>query len=172
MKKGRKCIYALVDPMDSRVRYVGQAKSFLRRTRWHLLASQPHRRLDRKCTSLKDAWLDALVDRGLEPFAILLEECAASEALDRELVWIERFRASSALLNNHDGTLRPWGARLKPQPPDPIDGANIRALRTDRGWSQAHLAKVLGVSYSSVSLWESGKRRTPAHLRLALDHLP
>ena len=33
----------------------------------------------------------------------------------------------------------------------------LRAIRKKKGWSQEHLARVLGVSFQTVHRWETGK---------------
>ena len=33
----------------------------------------------------------------------------------------------------------------------------VRELRIEKEWSQHHLAELLGMSQSNISLWESGK---------------
>ena len=46
-------------------------------------------------------------------------------------------------------------------------GARIAALRRGRSWSQQELAKKLGVSPSTVGMYEQGRREPP--LRLIVD---
>lgn len=38
-------------------------------------------------------------------------------------------------------------------------GTRIRTMRLSRGWSQAELAKKVGASRSSVTMWETDERR-------------
>lgn len=38
-------------------------------------------------------------------------------------------------------------------------GDRLRTLRLERGWTQNHLAEMLGVSRNSVNRWEMGDRR-------------
>lgn len=48
----------------------------------------------------------------------------------------------------------------------------IPAFRRSRGWSQAELARRLGISSRGhISDWETGKERVPAEHAIALDRL-
>ena len=58
-------------------------------------------------------------------------------------------------------------------PPPGIDGARVRALRRDRGWTQAEVAEMVGASASAMARWEA-LSRTPTRrmwerLAAALD---
>ena len=47
-------------------------------------------------------------------------------------------------------------------------GARIAALRHDRSWSQAELARRLGISTSAVGMYEQGRREPSAELLVIL----
>ena len=47
----------------------------------------------------------------------------------------------------------------------------LKAWRKENGYSQARLAKVLGVATMTVSRWERGVREIPSFLHLALECL-
>ena len=47
-------------------------------------------------------------------------------------------------------------------------GARIAALRRDMGWSQAELARLLGISPSAVGMYEQGRREPSVALLVAL----
>src|SRR3989337_3735965 len=47
----------------------------------------------------------------------------------------------------------------------------LKAWRKENGYSQAKLAKVLGVATMTVSRWERGVREIPPFLHLALECL-
>ena len=47
-------------------------------------------------------------------------------------------------------------------------GARIAALRREKGWSQAELARVLGISASAMGMYEQGRREPSADTLVAL----
>lgn len=88
-------IYALVDPRNGIVRYVGKANDPEARRLEHLRypGSNPH----------KDRWLAQIVKVGLLPAIQILEECGEDWA-ERERHWIAFHRgAGSSLTNLTDG---------------------------------------------------------------------
>ncbi len=48
---------------------------------------------------------------------------------------------------------------------------DLKAWRSDNGYSQSQLARVLGVDTMTVSRWETGLREPAPYLHLALAHL-
>lgn len=50
-------------------------------------------------------------------------------------------------------------------------GQVVRELRKGAGLSQRELAALLGVSENTVTRWESGNRKPPPYLRLAIEHV-
>jgi ribosome-binding protein aMBF1 (putative translation factor) len=50
-------------------------------------------------------------------------------------------------------------------------GRRIRLLRDARGWTQAELAALVGVTYVSVSQWETATYRPSAWTVEVLEHL-
>jgi transcriptional regulator with XRE-family HTH domain len=54
---------------------------------------------------------------------------------------------------------------------DVMNGSTLKAAREISGWTQARLAKRLGVTQAYLSLMESGKRRVPARLARYLVRL-
>lgn len=61
-----------------------------------------------------------------------------------------------------------WRAKPSPSALLPTD---LTSYRERHHLTQMELARALGVHYSTVSLWEAGKRRIPAPIRLALESL-
>lgn len=169
-------IYGLVDPRDGVVRYIGQSNHIPRRKWQHLREAQ---RAFPRSGSRKSEWLRELLDAGYEPEIVILETVPDGEANEAERRWIDR--AGDPILNDppcdyvRGGERRrgPRGPRraVRPDAPAPLTPDDLRAFRESRGWSQADLAAALGRHYSTVSLWESGKRRIPPGLRLALERL-
>lgn len=87
-------IYALKDPRDGAVRYVGKADN----PRGRYLA---HLRRRTWLTSKKDKWLAALRGEHVKPELIILEEVSTSNWEAREQAWIEQF--GSSLFNGTPG---------------------------------------------------------------------
>ena len=88
-------VYALADPRTGQPRYVGQTANTLPlRLRDHL-----RRRHDR---SRKAAWLREVLDAGLQPRIVLLEEFTGSRAsaYERESAWIRQLRDQGHDLTN------------------------------------------------------------------------
>lgn len=89
-------VYALIDPRNRAVRYVGKShRTARRRLRRHLapcyLRGHTH----------KERWIRRLMRLGLEPRIIVLERCSSPESLSaREIWWIARYRALGADLTN------------------------------------------------------------------------
>lgn len=84
-------IYALVDPWDGAVRYVGQTLDPAGRLRGHVRASR----------GAKAAWVADLAGRlGGAPEMVELEWCPAPDADGRELAWMRRFADEGADLLN------------------------------------------------------------------------
>jgi transcriptional regulator with XRE-family HTH domain len=58
-----------------------------------------------------------------------------------------------------------------------VSGADLKAWRDARGWTQERLAEALScdgvppVSPNTVARWERDERRPPPYLRLALERL-
>ena len=55
--------------------------------------------------------------------------------------------------------------------PIAMNGETLRAARNKAGWTQAKLARRLGVTQAYLSLMESGRRRVPLHLAHRLARL-
>jgi hypothetical protein len=85
-------IYALVDPRDGSIRYVGKTESPKRRLREHLRGDEP--------SPHKDHWLAQLRREGLVPELAVLEACALSEWKERERAWEIYLRGEGESLTN------------------------------------------------------------------------
>lgn len=95
MRKG--IIYALLDPRQGRVRYVGQSIRGICRAHQHANPST----LYVESNLHKKHWILTLVRRGLKPQPLVLEAGIAETDLDtRELFWINHFKKSGASLTN------------------------------------------------------------------------
>lgn len=112
-------IYALVDPRDRRVRYVGWAYNVQRRLADHIYES-------RRLQTHKARWIRQLAACGLTPLVKELETgfgCWAAA----ERRWIAQFKAEGADLTN----ITPGGEGV-PGPRGPDALANIRAAAKRR----------------------------------------
>jgi group I intron endonuclease len=89
-------IYALCDPRDGQVRYIGKADDIDRRYKAHLHEQNgTHKR----------RWIRLLLDVGLAPEIVIIEEVADGVSWkERERYWIAKYRADGArLVNMTDG---------------------------------------------------------------------
>lgn len=114
-----------------------------------------------------------IVDAGLAPELVILERVEKVHAAQSEERWIRAFKPSGTLYNQREVCARPrdtFGSQKTKAPkpktlrgPRPVASdmtpETLRQWREERGWSQARLAQYVGVHYSTVSLWESGRRK-------------
>ena len=87
-------VYALADPRDGAVRYVGVTNNLLGRLNEHMRMYGGNAR--------KNAWLQELVDAHLLPYVVTLEVIADEEHWrEREVAWIVAYvKAGADLLND------------------------------------------------------------------------
>lgn len=93
-------IYALVDPRNNLIRYIGKADSPKARYSGHLLPSQL------KQKNHKTNWINGLLEMGLKPRLETLDWVPAEEWQAHEMKWIDRFRTIPGypkLTNSTDG---------------------------------------------------------------------
>jgi hypothetical protein len=91
-------IYALIDPRDGRIRYVGKANNPQVRLRNHVKESRNGH------SDHKARWVRLLLREGLYPKLSILEECSVSVWKERECYWIARLRSEGCnLVNAKDG---------------------------------------------------------------------
>jgi hypothetical protein len=84
-------IYALVDPRNNRIRYIGKAIDIYKRLSQHLRE---------KSDTRKGRWIKSLLASGHKPTLVILEEVEGNWE-DAERKWIFLFRESGAELCNH-----------------------------------------------------------------------
>lgn len=90
-------IYGLIDPRDRALRYIGKSNNPKKRLHRHLIDARLAR-YHREC------WLKGLLDAGLRPELIILEECPQDIWKEREQYWIAHYRERGAdLVNRTDG---------------------------------------------------------------------
>lgn len=99
-------VYALCDPRDGKVRYIGITNNLLARYNQHLRLNGPNDR--------KQEWLREVLDEHMLPIMHTLEVVAKDgDARERELAWIEAYVNAGADLLNYDRMpeLQPAGAK-------------------------------------------------------------
>lgn len=82
-------IYALYDPLDGTVRYIGRTTDPKARLSQHARATEwapPSTYTLKK----KLEWLRSLKEKGIKPHMVILETVSAQEATELERVWIGR----------------------------------------------------------------------------------
>jgi len=90
-------IYALIDPTDNKHRYVGKSDSPQKRLLSHIASR------DSDFTP-KGKWITSLLDKGLKPTLVILEEVPVTEWEEAERSWIAQFRSRGCdLLNVQEG---------------------------------------------------------------------
>lgn len=88
-------IYALIDPRDDRIRYVGKASNIKRRFSQHCsIQREKNHRAN---------WLTKLRSLELEPTLKIIEECGGSNWSERETYWIRYYRELGCDLVNATG---------------------------------------------------------------------
>lgn len=75
-------IYALLDPNTDEVRYVGKTNDIERRYREHLNIKKHPK------SNHKNCWVKSLMNQGLKPSIIVLEESTNNNWQEREKYWI------------------------------------------------------------------------------------
>jgi hypothetical protein len=103
-------IYALFDPRDGEIRYVGKTDDLCRRYAHHLCPAYYKR------GHKKFKWIQSLERRQLTPRLLVLQECDESTWIEAERWWIWHLRREGNRLTNMtaggDGT---WGYRHSPE---------------------------------------------------------
>ena len=92
----RNLIYALVDPRDGQIRYVGKSTSGYRRPMEHLQPRRSH-----KGNTKNSNWVNSLLKKGLKPIIRPLEwKEDPNDLYDLERYYVKTLRDSGANLNN------------------------------------------------------------------------
>lgn len=85
-------IYALIDPRNNEVRYIGQTKNRTIRYKQH--------KQDQDENAAKHEWIAEIKSLGLEPGYTILEEVDWDQRLKREKHWIQHHQSLGATLTN------------------------------------------------------------------------
>jgi group I intron endonuclease len=89
-------IYALVDPISKKIRYIGKSNEPKKRYYQHLYRSE------RKRTH-KECWINKLLREGLKPELIIIEECSDNWQ-EREKFYIAQYDNLTNSTSGGDGT--------------------------------------------------------------------
>jgi hypothetical protein len=109
LPSGQYVIYALIDPTDEKVYYVGQTRSPQRRLEQHLGA--------RHHQGEKGEWLRRLKQKGAQPLIRILETVTGAQAaLEKEQEWIRHFLKQQMPLCNAQAQPKRKHAGLHPIP--------------------------------------------------------
>lgn len=141
-------IYALVDPRDNSVRYVGKANNAAARLKTHL------RDANLRHTPVY-CWIRKLRAEGVAPDIKVLESVHCDEWAQAEVRWIAEMRQSCDLLNVANGGNEPPAGKSGSKP-----GSRNRVL-----WE---LKLRMGILLKDGLVRESTKQK----LRMLADHKP
>jgi group I intron endonuclease len=139
-------IYALTDPEDGRVRYVGQSVQVFTRFNQHLQAAS------KGASGRVYNWIRALAKFEKEPMLVILQVCrvASADALERK--WVRKFR-SSDLTNLTDGGSGNAGYRHTEETKKKIGDAHRGKLvssATREKISESQKGKKLSAEHSAI----------------------
>ncbi len=114
-------IYALVDPRDMKIRYIGRSSQPNARRSTHICDSRSLTGAYAK--SVKSIWLRELTAEGKRPILQIVQRCNAYTELETEAYWIDVFK--STLLNKRFTKDTGCGLRL---PQDVVSGMEDKDL--------------------------------------------
>jgi DNA-binding XRE family transcriptional regulator len=153
-------IYALIDPRDGTVRYVGVSKEVQTRLAQHIRETQ----------NAKREWLSELKESGLSPEVEVLETIEIvgdvdTSSLEREQYWINVLLQSGAPLTNISGIPRAQSrkhlssSQSAPQPPkQPATFSTLfEKARFEADLSIKQLSKEARISISTIYKMEKGE---------------
>jgi hypothetical protein len=151
---GKSVIYALVDPRNHAMRYVGKADNLTKRVTAHI-----HDRADTR----KGRWIRSLSKIGLQPRVVILEEVEAAAWQQAERRWIARLRMDGCDLTNHTE-----GGEGLCNPSDETR-SKLRQIRLAEWANPQRRALLLSIIQSParnarVSAGLTGLRKSPEHI--------
>jgi group I intron endonuclease len=151
-------IYALYDPRDGTLRYVGKSKNLARRIKNHR---------NEKGERRKNRWFRLLISLGLEPKISVLEQVSEAAWQERECWWIKHFRENGCdLLNHTDGGEGLNGASAETR-------AKMSALMKKRWKEPAFRMQILTPERAlRLSISHRGKKKTAEHVAKLLQNKP
>ncbi len=93
-------IYALCDPDNNDIRYIGQSVDTVSRLSGHMTECETN-------NGKKALWLRELKEQGKKPNILILETCDNDVAYKREMYYIKKYRKSGLILNDKRRTHNP-----------------------------------------------------------------
>lgn len=148
-------IYALIDPRDNNIRYVGMSGDTVYRSQQHSVnhgVSKP-----------VNLWIKELQQLQLSPILQILETVepnTLSNACEREQYWIQRMLRAGCLLLNQSGISRSYPQRNL----TPRTMSRVRELRIKAALNISELNRLSGVSRPTI---EKIERDEPVRADLA-----
>ncbi|HUY80090.1 MAG TPA: GIY-YIG nuclease family protein [Ktedonobacterales bacterium] len=102
-------IYALIDPRDQTIRYIGKSND----PQFRLIRHIRSRRIGK---TIKNSWIISLISQGLLPVLQTIEEVPVEHWEERERYWIQYYREQgSPLTNGTDGGDGVHGRKRTPE---------------------------------------------------------
>lgn len=140
-------IYALLDPNEGKIRYIGQAINLKKRMIDHYKPSHL------KHNTYKNNWLKSLLIKNQKADVIILQECETREELNQaEIMWINHYRKLGfSLTNDDDG-----GAGRKNYKCSDETKRKISEIKTGRKVSERTKLKQ-SISAKGKNTWTKGK---------------
>lgn len=141
-------IYGLLDPRDNSIKYIGKAVAARIRYFQHLQTSDNGSHNN----ELLKAWLIKLMDLGLRPQLIIIEEAPRDRAFEREGYWISYYG-----MGNLFNQIKPTGETRKTKRPQPakVKNNNVRGIRKKLRMSKKEFASKLDMPVNVVEKWEA-----------------
>ncbi len=90
-------IYALIDPRDLEIRYIGKTNNPKERMRAHISPHIYMRNNNKKCI-----WMESLKALKLKPIMTVLTSCSEEESINYEYMYWKLFKDSCDLLNSQE----------------------------------------------------------------------
>lgn len=143
-------IYALCEPDDGAIRYVGKCEKPKKRLVAHINESGD---------TAKHVWLSSLKSQGKNPLVLLIEEVCNENWQEREMFWISHYRGLGFdLTNSTDGGYGLKGASLATR-------EKLSAIQSKRMSDDNHRAKIFTESRDrKLSESLTGKKKSASHV--------
>lgn len=149
-------IYALVDPRNSSIRYIGKSIDPIKRLKGHL---------NDKASTKKARWIKSLLKYGLKPEVVILELVDNDKWQEYERKWIAYYK-SNLLTNHTDGGEGLSNPSLEVR----VKLSNIQRIRmTDPSYRSKIYTKERSAKISKAN---KGRCKTPEHVAKLWQNKP